>query len=124
MISFNPSLLFLEQTLDSLLDPSHWLALCPFLSVTQKRISFNCAQSELELKQLGNELSTHGFFKVPSKILSLPEGLTELLALGIETLIAHGYPSNFILLYDESWFLGNIIGNILIPASGNVLLTL
>jgi hypothetical protein len=109
-----------DQTLDTLLDPALWKSLCPYLSVTQPQLTLTCLQTPEELQKLGSEMGSRGYFKMPKLSLGLTELFIDNLARGIRALEEHGYPANFILLYDEPWMIGELIGKVLEPSSGNV----
>jgi hypothetical protein len=68
---------------------------------------------------LGQELCKQGYFQLNSAETSLPIGISERLALGVKVLMAHGYPANAILMYDEAWLVGDLITSLLEPATGN-----
>lgn len=49
----------------------------------------------------------------------LPGAICERLAMGIRRLVAHGYSSNMILMFDEAWMVGDLLTCLVGGASGN-----
>lgn len=112
---------FSEQTIDTLLDRQLWINLCPHLHIDDnfRHLREETKKSNADLECLGDSLNDKGYFRLTPEQLSIPLGVTELLAIGVKRLVAYGYKANFILMYDEAWFVGDIIGNQLIESSGN-----
>ena len=109
-----------DQSLETLESALFWITLCPFLSITTEFSPLIFSQSESSASSRGLEMNSNGFFKVPRCNMQLPIGLEELLVRGIKILQAHGFHPNFILLYDEAWMVGELIGRTVEQASGNV----
>eukprot|EP01036_Dinobryon_divergens_P025792 gene25792-34376_t len=110
----------IDQSLETLESALFWITLCPFLSVTSDFSSLLFSQSEASASSRGLEMNLNGFFKVPRCKMQLPTGWEDLLVRGIKILQAHGFHPNFILLYDEAWMVGELIGQTVEQASGNV----
>lgn len=122
----NPSFLFSHQTQESLEDPLFWSALCPFLTISV------CVEDKLSPADpaiacrgdnpavLGDLLKSRGYFRLSAAEMGIHPSITDALALGARRLVAHGFNASFLMIYDESWKVGNTISSFLCPASGNV----
>lgn len=122
-----PSDIFSEQTIDNLLDPSFWRRLCPFLTVGRE---FACdvvvghKQNDLPIEkgQASNQTTSlidRGYFKIETHATQSFKAISELLAIGVQRLIAYGFAPSFILMYDETWMLGEYSKILLESTSGN-----
>ena len=110
-----------DQSLETLESALFWTTLCPFLNVTTEfPPPLLSAQGDTSASLRGLEMNSNGFFKVPRSKMQLPVGLEEILVRGIRVLGAHGFHPNFIMLYDEAWMVGALIGRVVEQASGNV----
>jgi hypothetical protein len=125
-VDVREELLFANQTIESLLSPELWVALCPRLSACTSHPSPTCPQKknkdEVEaplFDLLGQCFLERGYFKLEGRQLGLPVGVCDLLACAIKCLSAHGYAPNFLLMYDEAWLVGKHCAAIVSPASGN-----
>lgn len=126
-------MLLVDQTLESLQDLNFWRALCPFLSIADTAIESEvrartdtlevihsyASSPRDQVENLGLLLADRGFFRLPTGQMEIPSELLSNLAAGVHRLVAHGFHPTFLLMYDEVWLLGELIGSILIPASGN-----
>ena len=124
---------FVDQTLDSLQDRNYWHQLCPFLSIadendkdgvlrrsTQLAEMKRCAQLPKEnVGLLGQSLTDRGFFRLPAGQMGIPSELLCRLSLGVDRLVSHGFSPTFLLMYDEAWLIGDMIGTVIAPSTGN-----
>ena len=124
---------FIVQTLDSLQDVHLYRKLCPNLIITDTMQSSEVRERDEKLNRikqilhpthshyedLGNALIKNGYFKLKPEAGGIPNQMIQNLAEGVESLVFHGYSPNFILMYDDSWILGYIMGTTMMPCSGN-----
>ena len=127
--NLRPDLFFTEQTLDSLLAVDLWQSLCPFLSVLNiGNFEYNKREHHvrtelnvpLNYSLLGDLLSSRGYFKLSKEDTSFPSCLSELLAMGVKRIVAHGYSATSILMYDETWLFGDFTKSILEKSSESI----
>ena len=116
------------QTIETLLTPLYWTAVCPYLSIAVLAPGGAAAAAALcttgtSLPELdaarAASLCTRGFFRVDAASTGITSSAIANLERGVHRLVALGHSPSAITMYDESWAAGASLTPALRRASGN-----
>jgi hypothetical protein len=118
------TLYYKQATVESLLNPLLWRAICPFLTCDVK--SGMVALDEISpslTAAAASQLCNRGYFQVNSSQIhydELDNGIVERLALGVIELMRYGYSPLFLLMYNETWTVTNKMRDITQSATSGI----
>lgn len=108
------SLLYKDCTLECMLDPAHWVHVCPWLSCSTHLQTHTSAVNVALTKGAHASLCNKGYFQINPMQINLDEkhaSINALLARGVLRLMELGYSPCFLLMYNEAWTLSSIMNN-------------
>jgi hypothetical protein len=69
---------------------------------------------------LAENLRTRGYFALTATQMALAKStITHRMSMAVFRLVAHGYPPTMVLMFDEAWLLGALIGSVCEGSMGN-----
>jgi hypothetical protein len=99
-------------------DIEFWRSICPQLSISDYPLSSHMkpyAVSTNELQMAGQQIREEGYFQVGPVV---PRLETKLIADAVRTVVDHGFPAPFVLVYDQVWQILSRLENLLSPILG------
>ena len=99
-------------------DIEFWRSICPHLSISESPLSSNMkpyAVSPHDIQKMGKQVLEEGYFQV---VPVVPRQQTKLMADSVRTVVDHGFPATFVLVYDQVWQMLSRLENLLSPVLG------
>eukprot|EP00038_Savillea_parva_P017694 m.21342 g.21342 ORF g.21342 m.21342 type:complete len:449 (+) comp3882_c0_seq1:269-1615(+) len=107
-------------------DPAYWRAICPQLHVcdptfVERSTTTTVQPSDETIRGCRRRMNRDGYFDLPPAQVKMDIDLNALV-LGITQLTELGWPPNFILMYDEAWFMVHQLEELIFQTTGNRLI--
>jgi hypothetical protein len=99
-------------------DIEFWRSICPQLSISDYPLGSHMkpyAVSPCDLQIAGQQVREEGYFQVGPIV---PRQETKLVADAVRTVVGHGFPAPFVLVYDQVWQILWCLENLLSPILG------
>ena len=99
-------------------DIEFWRSICPQLSISERPLSSHTqsyAVCPCDVQKAGKQVVEEGYFQVGPVV---PRHETKLIADAVRTVIDHGFPAPFALVYDQVWRMLSSLENVLSPILG------
>jgi Phytanoyl-CoA dioxygenase (PhyH) len=99
-------------------DIEFWRSICPQLSISERPLSSHMqpyAVPPCDVKRAGQQVLEEGYFQVGPVV---PTQETKLIADAVRTVVDHGFPAPFVLVYDQVWQMLSRLENLLSPILG------
>jgi hypothetical protein len=98
-------------------DIEFWRSLCPQLSINERPLGSHLPYtvSPRDVLKAGQQVLNEGYFQVGPVV---PRQETKLISDAVRTVVDHGFPAPFILIYDQVWQMLFRLENLLSPILG------
>jgi hypothetical protein len=99
-------------------DIEFWRSICPQLSISESPLGSHMqpyAVSPCDVLKGGQRVLEEGYFQVGPVV---PREETKLIADAVRTVVDHGFPAPFVLVYDQVWQILSRLENLLSPILG------
>jgi len=99
-------------------DIEFWRSICPQLSISESLLashSKSYAVSPSDVQKVGRQVLEEGYFQVGPVV---PRHETRLLTDAVRTVVDHGFPASFVLVYDQVWQMLSRLDQLLSPILG------
>jgi hypothetical protein len=99
-------------------DIEFWRSICPQLSISDHPLGSHMkpyAVSPCDVQLAGQQVREEGYFQVGPVV---PRQETKLVADAVRTVVDHGFPAPFVLVYDQVWQMLSHLENLLSPILG------
>src|SRR5262249_1948229 len=98
-------------------DIEFWRSLCPQLSINERPLGSHLPYtvSPRDVSKAGQQVLNEGYFQIGPVV---PRQETKLIADAVRTVVDHGFPAPFILVYDQVWQMLSSLENVLSPILG------
>ena len=97
-----------------------WRSICPQLSISEGPLGSHMkhyAVSPSDVQKVEQQVIEEGYFQVGPVV---PRHETRLLADAVRTVVDHGFPASFVLVYDQVWQMLSRFENLLSPLGFSV----
>jgi len=108
---------YTHQTIETLLTPLYWAAVCPYLTLCAFPASVNAPDVALDASR-GSQLNTRGYFRVDAPCTGIPAALVASLERGVHRLVELGHEPSAITMYAEAWAAAAALAPALCRATG------
>jgi hypothetical protein len=101
-------------------DVDFWRSICPQLSISDRPLISNMqpyAVSPRDVQKAVQQVCEEGYFHVSPVV---PTQEVKLLADTVSTVVDHGFPAPFVLVYDQIWQILSRLENLLSPILGGL----
>jgi hypothetical protein len=99
-------------------DIEYWRSICPQLSISDCPLGSHMepyAVSPCDVQMVGQQIIEEGYFQVG---LVVPRQETKLIADAARTVVEHGFPAPFVLVYDQVWQMLSRLESLISPILG------
>jgi hypothetical protein len=99
-------------------DVEFWRSICPQLSISDSPLGSYVepyAVSPCDVQMVGQQIIEEGYFQVG---LVVPRQETKLIAGAVRTVVEHGFPAPFVLVYDQVWQMLSRLESLISPILG------
>jgi hypothetical protein len=99
-------------------DIEFWRSICPQLSISDNTLCSDKKPYAVALRDVqlvGQQIAEEGYFQVSPVV---PREETKLIADAVHTVVNHGFPAPFVLVYDQVWQMLSRFDNLLSPILG------
>jgi hypothetical protein len=99
-------------------DIEFWRSICPQLSISDSPLGSYVepyAVSPCDVQMVGQQIIEEGYFQVG---LVVPRQETKLIAGAVRTVVEHGFPAPFVLVYDQVWQMLSRLESLISPILG------
>src|SRR5262245_30521200 len=99
-------------------DIEFWRSICPQLSISDSPLGSYMepyAVSPCDVQMVGQQIIEEGYFQVG---LVVPRQETKLIADAARTVVEHGFPAPFVLVYDQVWQVLSRLESLISPILG------
>jgi len=99
-------------------DIEFWRSICPQLSISERPLGSHVqpyAVSPCDVQKATQQVCEEGYFQVGPV---LPTQEIKLIADAVHTVVDHGFPAPFVLVYDQVWQILSRLENLLSPILG------
>src|SRR5262249_48073714 len=99
-------------------DIEFWRSICPQLSISESPLGSHMKPYEVspcDVNKARQQIIEEGYFQVGPIV---PRQETKLIADAVCTVVDHGFPAPFVLVYDQVWQVLSRLENLLSPILG------
>src|SRR5262249_16036119 len=99
-------------------DIEFWRSICPQLSISDNVLCSHMSPYEVaprDVQVIGQQILEEGYFQVSPVV---PRQETKLIADAVHTVVDHGFPAPFVLVYDQVWQMLSRLDQLLSPILG------
>jgi hypothetical protein len=99
-------------------DIEFWRSICPQLSISKSPVGSHIkpyAVSQRDVQKVEQQVREEGYFQVGPVV---PREETKLITDVVRSVVGHGFPAPFVLVYDQVWQMLSRLENLLLPVLG------